>query len=129
MRGNRRRDTSPELELRSLLHKAGLRFRVDRPIDLGTTRVRPDIVFPRQKVAIFVDGCFWHSCPDHGNMPRVNREYWSAKLGRNSARDREVVQLLNLEGWHVLRFWEHEAPDRARQHVLLALTKNRLEGA
>ena len=113
MRVTKQRDTPVELELRRLLHSRGLRYRVDYSIK-GVTRARPDIAFPRQKVAVFVDGCFWHSCPEHGTLPKANREWWRAKLADNADRDRRHDQELESAGWTVLRFWEHEAsPDDA----------------
>jgi DNA mismatch endonuclease (patch repair protein) len=108
MLGNRRRDTKPEVALRSALHAAGLRFRKDLRLDLGGIKVRPDIVFTRAKVAVFVDGCFWHSCPTHGTQPRRNSDYWGPKLARNIARDREQDAALVEHGWQVIRIWEHE---------------------
>ena len=108
MKGNRRSDTRPERALRSELHSRGLRFRKDYLIANASVRVKTDIVFPRAKVAIFVDGCFWHSCPKHGHRPRANTHYWDAKLARNVQRDRRVTAALERAGWMVLRFWEHE---------------------
>ena len=110
MQGNRSRDTRPELAVRRLLHSDGLRYRVaHRP--LGTLRRTADIVFTRQRIAIFIDGCFWHGCPDHGQTAtKQNADYWSAKFLRNRARDEETNQLLEAAGWQVLRYWEHEAP-------------------
>ena len=90
MRANRRRDSRAELAVRSALHAAGLRFFVDRPIRLCERVVRPDVVFPRARIAVFVDGCYWHACPEHGTQPVHNEEYWSAKLRRNVERDRAV---------------------------------------
>jgi len=110
MKANRRRDTKPELLVRSQLHQMGLRFRKDHPIRLPTRIVRPDIVFTRRKVAVFIDGCFWHCCPEHGTTPRANSEYWRPKLARNVERDRLVSELLVAEGWTVMRGWEHEPP-------------------
>lgn len=95
----------------------GLRFRKDHPIRLPTRIVRPDIVFTRRKVAVFVDGCFWHCCPVHGTTPRANGEYWRPKLARNVARDRLVSELLADEGWTVLRAWEHEPPLEIAERV------------
>lgn len=111
MQGNKRRDTGPELALRSSLHARGLRFRVDFPIrpSSNSRPIRPDIVLTRAKLAIFVDGCFWHGCPVHGNQPRSNSEYWTAKLARNAERDRTNDEMLRQGGWTVLRVWEHEA--------------------
>lgn len=119
MRANRRAGTRPEEQLRSALHRRGLRFRKDLPIVTPTRRVRPDIVFTRARVAVFVDGCFWHRCPEHGAIPRANAAYWVRKLERNVVRDRAVDEALAAEGWTVLRIWEHEpvvaAVDRVRQ--------------
>jgi DNA mismatch endonuclease, patch repair protein len=108
MQANRRTDTGPERGLRSALHRLGLRFRKDLRLDLGDRYARPDIVFPRARVAVFVDGCFWHSCPQHGQIPRANREYWEPKLARNVERDRENDRALAEAGWTALRFYEHE---------------------
>jgi DNA mismatch endonuclease, patch repair protein len=112
MRGNRRRDSVPELRLRRLLHAAGLRFRVDLPIRLpGRRPIRPDVVFTRKRVVVFVDGCFWHGCADHGRRPQANAAYWGAKVEVNQRRDREQSAALAEAGWTVLRIWEHEALD------------------
>jgi DNA mismatch endonuclease, patch repair protein len=111
MRANRRKDTRPEVAVRSALHGAGLRFFVDRPVRLRDRVVRPDIVFPRARIAVFVDGCYWHACPEHGTQPMHNVEYWTLKLRRNVERDRAVDAGLVESGWFVLRCWEHEAPE------------------
>jgi DNA mismatch endonuclease (patch repair protein) len=113
MRANRRRDTEPERRVRRRLHAGGLRFRVDLPIPVGDGRpVRPDIVFTRARLAVFVDGCFWHGCPEHGRRPEVkNRHYWGPKIARNVERDHEHKRALADAGWTVLRFWEHESPE------------------
>lgn len=108
MRANRKHDTKPEVAVRSLLHAQGFRFRKHYPIKLPDRTVRPDIVFTRQKLAVFIDGCFWHACPIHGNAPSVNTSYWQPKLQRNVDRDRAVDHALTAAGWHVLRAWEHE---------------------
>ncbi len=107
MRAIRRVDTKPEAALRSALHRAGRRFRKDLRIELVGLRVRPDIVFTRLRVAVFVDGCFWHVCPDHGREPRSNADYWSPKLRGNVERDRAQTKALELEGWRVVRIWQH----------------------
>jgi DNA mismatch endonuclease (patch repair protein) len=122
-RGNRRRDTRPEVALRSALHRAGLRFRKDYPIRVGTVRARADVVFPRQRVAVFVDGCFWHRCPTHGTRPRRNSVYWDAKLAANVARDRRVDRALREDGWTVVRIWEHETPDAGVREIRRALSR------
>ena len=106
MQANRARDTSPELAVRRLIHATGLRYRVDCA-PLGGRR-RADVVFTRQRIAVYIDGCFWHGCPDHGTLPKANADYWLPKLRRNVERDRETDALLSEAGWVVLRFWEHE---------------------
>jgi DNA mismatch endonuclease (patch repair protein) len=108
MRSNRSRDTGPELAVRQLLHRAGLRYRVDFP-PIGGRR-RADVVFTRQRIAIFIDGCFWHGCPQHASTPKTNSDYWVPKLARNIQRDRETDSTLRASGWTVLRFWEHQLP-------------------
>ena len=109
MQGNKGRDTSPELAVRRLLHAAGLRYRVNyRP--LPELRRTADIVFTRKKIAVFIDGCFWHSCPIHASSPKTNSTYWASKLEANSARDVDTNVRLRTDGWTVLRFWEHEEP-------------------
>jgi DNA mismatch endonuclease, patch repair protein len=110
MRANRRRDTKPELDVRSALHRSGLRFRVDVPIALPSGRTSPDILFPRHRVAVYIDGCFWHSCPSHGTKPRGNAWYWTSKLRRNRERDERASKGLRAAGWRVIRRWEHEQP-------------------
>jgi DNA mismatch endonuclease (patch repair protein) len=127
MQGNRRRDTIPEKRLRSALFALGLRFRVDHPIRLsGQPRpIRPDVVFTRAKIAVFVDGCFWHGCPQHGTSPRRNSQYWDAKLALNRERDRRYDTRLSSAGWTVMRFWEHDSPERAAEQVARMLAKPR----
>lgn len=110
MTANRRRDTKPELRVRRILHRAGLRFRVDhRPTRI--IRTRADIVFSRARICVFIDGCYWHACPEHFVMPKTNADYWSPKIARNSARDKETTSILLEEGWCVLRYWEHTPPE------------------
>jgi DNA mismatch endonuclease, patch repair protein len=116
MRANRRRDTGPELALRSELHRRGLRFRVDYRPD-PTVRCRVDIAFTRARVVVFVDGCFWHSCPKHRTIPRANREWWQAKLDRNVERDRANDMEMARLGWTVVRIWEHESPMAAADRI------------
>lgn len=111
MLGNRRRDTKVELAVRSRLHRAGLRYRVDVAPDPSRRRYRADIVFTRARVVVFLDGCFWHGCPEHYAEPRSNVDYWRPKIAMNVARDRETTARLIQQGWTVLRFWEHEDPD------------------
>jgi DNA mismatch endonuclease (patch repair protein) len=122
MAANRRRDTSPEIRLRSALHRRGLRFRVDVPIPASGRRpIRPDIVFTRQRLAVFIDGCFWHSCPQHGSSPASNADYWQPKLARNRQRDTQADCLLRETGWSVLRIWEHVLLEDAVRAVTQAL--------
>jgi DNA mismatch endonuclease, patch repair protein len=118
MRRNPRSGTRPETDLRSLLHSRGLRFRKDYPLRAGGLLVRPDIVFTRARVAVFVDGCFWHRCPDHGTTPRHNSRYWTAKLERNVERDRQVTTVLRDNDWRVVRIWEHVRSREAADHVI-----------
>jgi DNA (cytosine-5)-methyltransferase 1 len=120
MTTTKRRDTGPEIALRSELHRLGLRYRVDHKIK-GTRR-RVDIAFPKDRVAIYVDGCFWHGCPLHRTLPKKNREWWGTKLESNTQRDRDTDASLRATGWEVLRFWEHDDPaaSAAKVHELLA---------
>ena len=111
----RQRDTASEVALRRELHRRGRRFFVDRAPIKG--RRRADIVFPRAKVAVFVDGCFWHSCPLHATSPKNNAEWWSAKLKVNVQRDRDTDATLHSAGWTVVRVWEHESPAAAADDV------------
>lgn len=122
MRANRRSDTQPEVLLRSLLHRSGLRFRKDHQIRLFTGRVvRADIAFTGKRLAVFVDGCFWHSCPLHGTVPKSNRDYWVPKLKQNVDRDKLVNQLLESTGWTVVRIWEHTDQESARLEIISLL--------
>jgi DNA mismatch endonuclease (patch repair protein) len=121
MRGNRGSDTKPEIRVRSELHRRGLRFRKQLRIDTAALKVRPDIVFSRQRLAVFMDGCFWHRCPEHGSDPRSNTGYWSLKLQRNVERDQRVATALTDEGWTVLRIWEHVSTQDAANQVQRAL--------
>jgi DNA mismatch endonuclease (patch repair protein) len=121
MRSNRRVDTAPEIRVRSALHRAGLRFRKDYAVDTKEGRVRPDIVFTRRKVAIFVDGCFWHRCPEHRTTPKANGAFWEAKLAANVVRDRRNDAALRAAGWTVVRVWEHESAATAAERIEQAL--------
>lgn len=120
MRANRATGTAPERRLRSALHREGLRFRKNcRPV--ADLRCNADIVFPRKRVAVFVDGCFWHGCPDHGRVPKDQGGYWAAKLARNVARDRRNDAALSAAGWLVVRVWEHEPTLEGVERVREAL--------
>lgn len=124
-KANRRCDTKPERMLRSELHRRGLSFRKDHLVRVVGARSRVDICFTRAKVAVFVDGCFWHACPIHHNPPRRNSEYWGPKFAANVARDRRVDAALKADGWKVLRVWEHEEPCLAADRVQGELTQVR----
>jgi DNA mismatch endonuclease, patch repair protein len=122
MRAIRRADTKPELVLRRALHKLGYRYRKDYRLDLdGGRRVRPDIAFTARRVAVFVDGCFWHACPQHGRNPAVNDWYWAPKLRRTVERDRVADETLAGAGWRVVRIWEHESLEAALAAVIAAV--------
>jgi DNA mismatch endonuclease (patch repair protein) len=125
MSRNPRRDTRPEREVRSHLHARGLRFRVDFPLHVGKVKVRPDIVFTRWMLATFIDGCFWHGCPEHGNTPNRNRDYWIPKLERNRARDLRVDAALREHGWTVIRAWEHEPVEGVVAQIVAAVNAGR----
>ncbi|MDP8942666.1 MAG: very short patch repair endonuclease [Actinomycetota bacterium] len=122
-RANRRRDTSPERALRSELHHRGLRFRVDHPVPTPARRIRADIAFARARIAVFVDGCFWHSCPEHGTMPKGNAAYWARKLTENIERDRRTNAALTEAGWTALRIWEHVPAEEAADMIEHALAR------
>jgi DNA mismatch endonuclease (patch repair protein) len=118
MQGNKRRDTGPELRIRSALFRLGLRFRVDRR-PIAAVAGRADIVFPRRRIAVFVDGCYWHGCPTHYVPPATNAAYWSAKVAGNRRRDAATTAALVGRGWTVIRIWEHEDADRAAAAIAL----------
>lgn len=124
-KANRRTDTKAEVALRSELHRRGRRFRKDHLIRVEGVRVRPDIVFTRWTVAVFVDGCFWHSCPEHRHMPKSNIRYWAPKLQANVDRDRRVDIALRAAGWSVIRCWEHEDPLEVADRVEAELARRR----
>lgn len=119
MSRQRRRDTAPEVALRRELFARGLRFRIDHPLP-GMSRRRGDVVFTRVRLAVFVDGCFWHACPLHATTPAARRTWWEDKLRRNVERDRDTDARLKQQGWRVMRFWEHEDPVAAAEAVELA---------
>ncbi|MHB1164744.1 MAG: very short patch repair endonuclease [Candidatus Nanopelagicales bacterium] len=124
MQAIRGRDTAPELALRRLLHARGLRYRIDSP-PLPGVRRRADLVFGPARVAVFVDGCFWHRCPEHATEPRTNVDYWAPKLDRNVERDRETDALLTQAGWVSVRVWEHEDPAVAARRVARIVRRRR----
>jgi DNA mismatch endonuclease, patch repair protein len=117
-------NTLPEIRLRKALHMIGLRYRLRSKL-VG----KPDIVFSPARTAVFIDGCFWHSCPEHLNIPKGNQEFWRLKLRRNVERDRAVDKQLRTEGWFVLRFWEHEIKsdvEKVAHRVFRVVTRRRL---
>lgn len=124
MKSNGWRDTRPEVAVRSILHRRGLRFRKRFTIKLDGRRwTQPDVVFTRARVAVYIDGCFWHACPDHCHKPRANAHYWTPKLARNVERDRDTDRQLADRGWLVVRAWEHEAPEDVANEVQRALAE------
>ncbi|TDB98892.1 very short patch repair endonuclease [Actinomadura sp. 7K534] len=116
MQGNKSRDTKPEMALRRAVHALGLRYRVStRP--LPKIRRTADLVFTKAKVAVFMDGCFWHGCPEHHTKSATNAAYWADKVQRNRDRDAETDRLLGEAGWTVIRVWEHEDPTEAAERI------------
>jgi DNA mismatch endonuclease (patch repair protein) len=116
MSRQRRKNTEPEVAIRKILHSMGLRFRVTVPIP-GMPRRTIDIAFTRARVAVFVDGCFWHVCPEHATSPAANSQWWSNKLSTNQARDAATNEHLASIGWQVVRIWEHEDPTTAAERI------------
>src|SRR5688572_14804438 len=135
MQSTPQRDTPAELRIRKLLHARGLRYSINaRP--LKNSRRRADVVFRRARIAIFVDGCFWHGCPEHGTWPRANEQFWREKILSNKERDSDTNLQLKATGWEVIRVWEHEAPAEAARRIarrvrvrLKAIAKVRLQQA
>ncbi|GAA2096310.1 very short patch repair endonuclease [Actinomadura alba] len=116
MQANKGRDTKPELALRRAVHALGLRYRVSvRPVP--AVRRTADLAFTRAKLAVFLDGCFWHGCPEHHTKAVTNADYWAEKVRRNRERDRETDRLLGEAGWSVIRIWEHEDPLKAAGQI------------
>jgi len=119
MKSQRQRDTAAELALRSELHRRGLRFRVHFP--LPQFRRRADIAFPRLRIAVFVDGCFWHGCPEHGTWPKQNAQWWRTKIEGNRRRDTDTDEKLRELGWTPIRLWEHDPPEPAADSIETAV--------
>ncbi|MFE4870697.1 very short patch repair endonuclease [Streptomyces sp. NPDC056682] len=127
MQAIRSRDTKPEKLIRRLVHARGLRYRVSaRP--LPELRRTADMVFRPTKLAVFIDGCYWHGCPEHYVPPRTNSGYWSEKVARNMARDRDTDEQLRAAGWTVLRFWEHTPPDACAITIVAMIDRLRKAG-
>ena len=116
----RRADTAPEVALRRILHAHGLRYRVGYPVP-GAPRRSIDIAFTRARLAIFIDGCYWHGCPQHSTAPKNNAGWWQDKFAANAARDADTNRLLVEKGWTVMRVWEHENPGEVASRVMEAL--------
>lgn len=123
-----RAGTAPEMALRRLLHRNGLRYRVGWPVP-GRPRRTIDIAFTAARVAVNVHGCFWHGCPEHGTSPQANSAWWKEKLEKNQARDRETRNLLEEHGWVLVEVWEHETPDAAFRRVVEAVVQARQKGS
>ncbi|MEW1980778.1 very short patch repair endonuclease [Citricoccus sp. NPDC079358] len=120
MQGNRGRDTKAELAVRRIVHAQGLRYRVNARPEPGIRRTA-DLLFTRARVAVFIDGCFWHGCPAHFTMPATNTDFWDAKIDRNRQRDADTTATLGDRGWVVLRFWEHEKPLSVASRIVEAV--------
>lgn len=124
MRSNKGRDTNPELALRSAVHRLGLRYRVSKRPLPGLRRTA-DLVFSSARVAVFLDGCFWHGCPEHHTVAVTNAKFWSDKVEGNRARDRDTDQRLAEAGWLSIRVWEHENPQQAALRVKQVVEERR----
>ena len=123
MKRQARWDTQPELAVRRLLHSRGLRYRIQVPVP-GMTRRSMDISFQKARLAVFVDGCFWHGCPDHGTFPHANATWWRDKISRNQLRDQQTTDHLCTLGWTVLRFWTHESVTHVADVICAVLQPN-----
>lgn len=129
MKANPRANTKPETALRSELHRRGLRFRKDLLVRTPAgVRTKVDIAFTRSRIAVFLDGCFWHGCPEHRTTPKANADYWIPKLARNQERDARVTSALQADGWTVIRAWEHEAAPEVAAKVAAAVLGRPLMG-
>ncbi|MDH6626669.1 DNA mismatch endonuclease (patch repair protein) [Streptomyces sp. LBL] len=118
------RDTGAERAVRRLLHASGYRYRIHYPVP-GLPRRKIDIAFTQVRLAVLIDGCFWHGCPEHATSPKANAEWWRQKLDRNIERDRETTAQLVSEGWTVMRFWEHESPEAVMRQVAAHVERER----
>lgn len=120
MRRQRSKDTAPETQVRRALHSRGVRFRTDVKVE-PDLRTRADIAWRGLKLAIFIDGCFWHGCPEHATRPAANAAWWAQKLEMNKARDRRTNGILTERGWTVRRYWEHEPPEAVAEDIVRLL--------
>ncbi|BEL01957.1 very short patch repair endonuclease [Actinoplanes sichuanensis] len=117
MQANTGRDTKPELALRRAVHSRGLRYFVNRR-PIKAVRRTADLVFPRIRLAVFLDGCFWHGCPTHHTVAKTNAAFWADKVATNRRRDLETNTKLTEAGWTVVRIWEHEAIEQAADRIV-----------
>lgn len=116
MQSNKGKNTKPELRIRSALHALGTRYHVHaRP--LPNLKYEADLVFTKARIAVFIDGCYWHVCPDHHTSPKTNAEFWARKFEGNQRRDAETDRLLREAGWQVIRIWEHEDVEAAAAQI------------
>jgi DNA mismatch endonuclease (patch repair protein) len=129
MSAQRSQDTGPEVAIRRVLYAMGMRYRVHlRPVP--ELRRQADIVFVRARVAVFVDGCFWHGCPEHGRRHhKTNEWYWPEKIARNQRRDADTDECLRSHGWTVVRVWEHDSPEQAARRISAAVSAARRDSA
>lgn len=116
------KDTSAEMAIRRELHRRGFRYRVDYTV-LRKPRRTADLAFPKLKIAVFIDGCFWHGCPEHGTWPKQNAEFWRQKIEANISRDEDTNERLSGLDWRVIRIWEHEAPEAAVERIVKVVSK------
>jgi len=124
MKQQLRRDTKPEMAVRQQLHALGIRYRVDVKLE-PDLRTRGDIAWHGLRLAVFIDGCFWHGCPIHATAPKANADWWREKLDANIIRDRRADDALRDRGWTVLRFWEHDAPEAIAAEISRSLEQLR----
>jgi DNA mismatch endonuclease (patch repair protein) len=124
----RQQGTRAEITLRRALHAKGLRYRLHFPL-LTKPRLVADIVFPSAKIAVFVDGCFWHGCPEHASWPKSNAEFWCEKIETNRTRDANTDQLLTVLGWEPVRIWEHEDATEAAKRIAELVNARKKNGA
>ena len=115
MKNQRIADTKPESEIARACFRLGLRYR--KNVEIPEAKTRADLVFPRHKLAVFVDGCFWHGCPRHYKTPKTRSEWWDAKIDRNKTRDAKKTRKLRRLGWKVVRVWEHVEPEKAAMKI------------
>ena len=127
MKSVRQRNTTAESALRRALHALGLRYRIQVPVLTKPRRVA-DVTFIRLRVAVFVDGCFWHGCPEHATWPKQNGEFWRAKILANQERDRDTDARLRADGWAVVRVWAHESSDEAASRVARIVRARKARG-